>query len=138
MYSLRVNKRTKQLVEEVADMVGLTVSSIMRKVRIKMDKGKIFPADEKDYSVVHLNGDVINFKIPKTYHMGLSEWITADMDPVDGHSINRFRSCLVAACLDVKTRSAAQRQKIARLDKELKDYENSFVAERRALYAEVM
>lgn len=138
MYSLRVNAKTKQLVETVADMVGLSVSSIMRKVKRKMEKGKIFPADGKDYSVVHLNGDVINIKIPKTYHMGLSEWITADMDPVDGHNINLFRSCLVAACLDVKTRSAAQHQKIVKLNKELKEYENYFVTERRALYAEVM
>lgn len=96
MYSLRVNAKTKQLVETVADMVGLSV-----------------------------------------YHADLSEWLTAEMDPIDGHSINIFRSCLVAACLDVKTRSAAQHQKIVQLDKELKEYENSFVTERR-LYAEVM
>lgn len=140
MYSLRVNAKTKQLVETVADMVGLSVSSIMRKVRTKMEKGKIRPVSGEDtiYALTQRNGNVINFKIPKTYHADLSEWLTAEMDPIDGHSINLFRSCLVAACLDVKTRSAAQHQKIVQLDKELKEYENSFVTERRALYAEVM
>ena len=129
MYSLRVNKRTKQLVEEVADMVGLSVSSIMRKVRIKMDKGKIYPADGKEYSVVQPNGNVINYKVSEIYHNELSDWLTAEIEPISRRSINLFRSCLVAACLDTKAKSEVAFRRKQKLDNELKDYENSFVAE---------
>lgn len=140
MYSLRVNAKTKELVEEVADMVGLTVSSIMRKVCAKMENGKIrrAPEDETIFLLKQRDGNVINIKVPKTYHMDLSEWITAEMDPIDGHSINLFRSSLVAACLDTVAKNAARHAKKKELDTFYKNYESQFIAERRALYAEVM
>lgn len=138
MYSLRINERTKKLIEEVSGITGLTVSSIMRKVRTKMDKGRIRPADGKEYAVFQRNGNVINYKVTEIYHNNLSDWITADMEPVSGHDINRFRSCLVAACLDAKEQNAAKTQKKKELDELYKNYHSQMIAERRALYAEVM
>ena len=140
MYSLRVNAKTKKLVEEVADMVGLTVSSIMRKVCAKMENGKIRRAQEDDtiFLLTQRDGNVINIKVPKSYHNDCDCWITAEMEPINAHKTKLFRSCIVAACLDTVAKNAARHTKKKELDTFYKNYESLFIAERRALYAEVM
>jgi hypothetical protein len=138
MYSLRANEKTQLLVKEVADMVGLSVSSIMRKVKRKMDTGRLAIVHEDVVAVTHRNGNVIKFQIPSTYHKFLDGWLTADMEPLNIRETHKFRNCLVAACLDTKDISKAQRDKKKVLDYQLKNYESMKIAELRALYAEVM
>lgn len=139
MYSLRVNRKTKTLVEEVADMVGLPVSEILRRTARKMQNGKLIPIDENTIGVQQTSsGNVINFFISANYHKELGDFLTVDMPPIPVREWKVFRSCLIAACLDSRGKAREQHDRIARMNRELAEYTSQAIAERRALYAEVM
>ena len=138
MYSLRVNKKTKELVEEVSAMVDLSVSSIIRKVKAKMANGKLKTVGEGNVAITRINGNVIIFHVSKKYHTELSEWLTSDMSPVEKRDTTKFRTCLVAACLDTRRQSIARYQKLRQLDESFKNYNSQLVNERRAMYMEAM
>lgn len=118
-------------------MVGLSVSSIMRRVKHKMYTHRLEVVGEDVVAVTHRNGNVIKFQIPSTYHKLLDGWLTADMEPLNIRETRAFRNCLVAACLDTKDISKARREKKKVLDYQLKNYESMKIAELRALYQEV-
>jgi hypothetical protein len=138
MYSLRVNTKTKELVEEVAAMVDLSVSAIIRKVRKKMENGRLKFIGGGNVEITRINGNVIIFHVSKRYHSELSEWLTSDISPVEKKNTTEFRTCLVAACLDSRNQSREQYDRISRMNREFAEYNSQAIAERRALYAEVM
>lgn len=138
MYSLRVNTKTKELVEEVAAMVDLSVSAIMRKVRKKMENGKLKFVGGGNVEITRINGNVIIFHVSKRYHSELSEWLTSDISPVEKRDTTEFRTCLVAACLDSRSQSVARYQKLRQLDESFKNFNSQLINERRALYMEAM
>lgn len=138
MYSLRINSKIKTLVEEVAEMAGLTTSGILRKVRKKMDTGKLRLLDDTTVEVRQLNGDVIKVNVDTTYHKSLKIFISAEIEPVKTRETKIFRTCLVGACLDSKAKSAKLFKKRKELDEFYKNYNSVMVAERRALLDGVM
>ena len=139
MYSLRVNKKTKNLIEEVAGMAGLPVSEILRRTAKKMQSGKLIPIDENTIGVQQRSsGNVINFFVSANYHKELGDFVTADMPPIPFREGKVFRSCLVAACLDSRDKAREQYNRISWMNRELAEYNSQAIAKRRALYAEVM
>lgn len=138
MYSIRVNARTKALVEEVADMVGLSVSSIFRKVQRKMLTGSLELLGDDVVAVKRMNGDVIKIKVNAFYHNSFDGWLTADIEPLGVRETRNFRNCLIAACTDTRNLSKEQYEKKKQMDKTLDLYNSQLIKERRALYAEVM
>lgn len=137
MYSIRVNSETKELVEEVANMVGLSVSSIFRKVRIKMERKKLVPINRNTVAVTHRDGKVINIRVRVFYHNILDAWMTADIEPISRYQTRDFRSCLIAACLDTKQASIEHFKRIQALEEQRKSYESMVIRERQALLNEV-
>jgi hypothetical protein len=139
MYSLRVNTRTKELIEEVAGIVGLSTSEIMRRAARKMERNNLRLLNETTVAVLQASTkNVIKFHIPKTYHNFLDDFVVSDMEPLAPRESKHFRTCLIAACLDTRAKSQELHLRQQRLDEEYEKFNSAMVAERRALYAEVM
>lgn len=139
MYSLRVNTKTKELVEEVAAIVGLSTSELMRRAARKMERNNLRLLNETTVAVLQASTkNVINFHISKTYHNFLDDFVVSDMEPLAPRESKHFRTCLIAACLDTRAKSQELHLRQQRLDEEYEKFNSAMVAERRALYAEVM
>lgn len=141
MFSLRVNFKTKMLIEETAAIAGLSVSEILRRVDAKVRAGKICPAENRvdRVAVQQYNSDnVIIYTIPENYHNHLTEVVTADIPPMAGRIQKEFRKFVVAACLDTRAKSIRLYEKKKLYDQELERANRSaddlmLVAERRAV-----
>ena len=139
MYSLRVNTKTKELIEEVAAIVGLSTSELMRRAARKMERNNLRLLNETTVAVVQTSDkNVITFHVSKTYHHFLDEFVVSDMEPLAPRESKRFRTCLIAACLDTRAKSQELFLRRQRLNEEYSKFNSTMVAERRALYAEVM
>lgn len=139
MYVLRVNKKTKDLITEVSQIVGLSVSEIIRRTARKMKRGNIRLVDGTTVAVAQaVTENVITFHVSQTYHNFLNEFVVSDMAPLAPRESKHFRTCLIAACLDTRAKSQELHLRQQRLDEEYEKFNSTMVAERRALYAEVM
>ena len=139
MFVLRVNTKTKELIEEVSQIVGLSTSELMRRAARKMERNRLCLLDETTVAVKSASsGNVINFHISKTYHDFLDEFVVSDMEPLAPGESKRFRTCLIAACLDTRAKSQELFLRRQRLNEEYNQFNSIIIAERRALYAEVM
>lgn len=122
MFSLRVNFKTKVLVMETAEMCGISVSDVLRKVAVWIKSGRLAIANESKTSVMvkDRNGNVINHEVCANYHKNLEDFLTADIEN-PCQSQQQFRTMLIAACLDVQSKCRPEWERMQDLDKKLKD-----------------
>ena len=128
MYRIRVNNRTKQLIQNTAEMCHLSVSSIIRTVGKLVCSGRVCPCvdDRQSCYVKHRNGNVVKIKISEVYHRNLDIFVSADnMEFPSGlATVKQFRQCIVAACLDTVNRYEDEYRRLAELERQMQRINN--------------
>lgn len=137
MYRMRMSEKAKNLIEETAEMCGLSVSSIFRTVGKWIENGRVSvcPSEKGVCRVRRKDGNVVKIKISENYHRNLTLFMSVENFTMPGeiNSAKDFRKCIIAACIDTVNRYRAEHERLAALDRQMQTEMVYTIQEKQAL-----
>jgi hypothetical protein len=120
MYSLRTTPQGKNLIEECAEICGISSSKVLKIVAYWVKTGRIRITDAKNGTVEikKKSGNVIKINISENYYKNVTEIITVEMPEPPTANQRDFRIMVSAACLDVVTDHRAEHQRIKAIEQQ--------------------
>jgi hypothetical protein len=120
MYSLRTTPQGKNLIEECAEICGISSSKVLKIVAYWVKTGRIRITDAKNGTVEikKKSGNVIKINISENYYKNVTEIITVEMPEPPTANQRDFRIMVSAACLDVVTDHRAEHRRIKAIEQQ--------------------
>ena len=120
MYSLRTTPKGKHLLEECAEICGISSSKVLKIVAYWITTGrvKIAAGSIDTVEIVKRNKNVVKINISENYYKNVTEIITVEMPDPPTANQRDFRIMLSAACLDVVTDHRAEHQRIKAIEQQ--------------------